>query len=112
MEDNNKQIPGMKPGSNDPNQKKGPRFNIYWIYGIILLIIFGVQFFGGNLTSLSNEYSFQDFKSYNDKGQVAKIKVLNNDHVEVYLKKDVPLPATTIQGKKQSPGLSNEKNAA
>ncbi len=113
MEDN-KQIPngGLKPGSNDPNQKKGPRFNIYWVYGIILMIIFGVQFFGGNLASFSTEYSFQDFKSYNDKGQVAKVKVVNGDHVEVYLKKDVPLPPTTIQGKKVSPGLSNEKNAA
>ncbi len=114
MEDNNKQIPGggLKPGSNDPNQKKGPRFNIYWVYGIILLIIFGVQFFGGNITSFNNEYSFQDFKAYNDKGQVAKIKVVNSDHVEVYLKKDVPLPPATVQGKKVSPGLSNERNAA
>ena len=114
MEDNNKQIPGggLKPGSNDPSQKKGPRFNIYWVYGIILLIIFGVQFFGGNITSFNNEYSFQDFKAYNDKGQVAKIKVVNSDHVEVYLKKDVPLPPATVQGKKVSPGLSNERNAA
>ena len=102
----------MKPGNNDPNQKKGPKFNIYWIYGIIIMVIIGVQFFGGNLNSMSNEYGFQDFKAYNDKDQVAKLKLINNDHVEVYLKKGVPLPAVTSQGKTVSPGVSNEKTPA
>ena len=108
MEDN-KQIPGMKPGSNDPNQKKGPKFNIYIIYGIIMLVTMGVLFFGGNLNPLNNEHSFQDFKAYYEKGQVAKLKVINNDHVEVYLKKDVPLPTNTGTGKSGTQALSNEK---
>lgn len=99
----------MKPGNNDPNQKKGPKFNIYWIYGIIIMVIIGVQFFGGNLNTVSNEYGFQDFKNYNDKDQVSKLKLINNDHVEVYLKNGVPLPAVTTQGKIVSPGVSNEK---
>ncbi|PQJ13184.1 AAA family ATPase [Flavipsychrobacter stenotrophus] len=102
----------MKPGNNDPNQKKGPKFNIYWIYGIIIMVIIGVQFFGGSLNTLSNEYGFQDFKTYNDKDQVAKLKLINNDHVEVYLKKGVPLPPVTSQGKTVSPGVSTEKTPA
>ena len=98
----------MKPGNNDPNQKKAPKFNIYWIYGIIVMIILGVQWYGGNFNALSIERSFQDFKAYNDKGQVSKLKVINNDHVEVYLKQGVPLPQTP--GATKSPLVSNVSN--
>ena len=109
MEDN-KQIPGMKPGNNDPNQRKGPRFNVYWVYGIILMIVIGIQFLGGNLAQFGNEFSFQDFKNYNDKGQVAKLKVINGDHVEVYLKKGVPIPSPVAQTRNgQQQQLSTER---
>jgi cell division protease FtsH len=85
MEDNNKQRPG--PGSGDnKTPRKGPRFNIYWIYGIILLAIVGVQFFSSSLSGNTREYSFQEFKTeYLDKGKVAKLDVINNESVEVYL---------------------------
>lgn len=102
----------MKPGNTDPSQKKGPRFNIYWVYGIILMIILGVQFLGGSLGSLGSEFSFQDFKNYNDKGQVAKLKVINADHVEVYLKKGVPIPTNTPQPRNAQPQLSTERAPA
>ncbi len=32
-------------GDDDPNQKKRPRFNIYWIWGIIAVVLLSVQFF-------------------------------------------------------------------
>ncbi len=85
MEDN-QQKPGLRPGNENPNPRKGPKFNIYWIYGIILVAILGAQFVGGNLGVSNAEHSFQDFKDYLQKGQVSKLVVINNDHVEVYLK--------------------------
>ena len=86
MEDN-KQQPGMKPGNDNPNTpKKGPKFNIYWIYGLILLAILGAQFYGGNFGTTTAEHSFQDFKEFLDKGQIAKLTIINKDHVDVYLK--------------------------
>ncbi len=91
MEDN-KQKPGknLLPGNDNPNTpKKGPKFNIYWIYGLILLAILGAQLYGGNFGASTAEHSFQDFKDYLGKGQVAKLIVINNDHVEVYLKPGV-----------------------
>lgn len=92
MEDN-QQKPGMKPGSENPNQRKGPKFNIYWIYGIILLAILGAQFVGGNFGAGPAEHTFQDFKVNLEKGEVAKLMVINNDHVEVYLKPGAAAPA-------------------
>jgi len=109
MEENS-QKPGMKPGdSNTPSPRKGPKFNIYWIYGIILLAILGAQFIGGNFGSTTAEHSFQDFKDNLNKGEVAKIVVINNDHVEVFLK-----PGTTPAGQPPGklPAVANDKTPA
>jgi cell division protease FtsH len=112
MEDN-QQKPGMKPGNENPNQRKGPKFNIYWIYGIILLIILGAQFVGGSFGSGPAEHTFQDFKDNLNKGQVAKLQVINNDHVEVYLKPGaVPaqpagkIPSLTTTSNDKTPAYS------
>ena len=109
MEDNQQNIPGMKPGNeNNPNTpRKGPKFNIYWIYGLILLVILGANFVGGNFNNTPAEHSFQDFKQYLDKGQVAKLVVINNDHVEVYLKPGAA-PATPA-GKSPAAAAGSDK---
>ncbi len=93
MEDN-KQKPAMKPVNDNSNSpKKGPKFNIYWIYGIILLAIVGAQIYGGNLGSTTAEHSFQEFTEFLNKGQVSKLVVVNNEHVDVYLKPGaIPAP--------------------
>ncbi len=76
------------PGSDGRTPRKGPRFNIYWIYGIIVLAILGVQFFSTGLDNSNKEYSFKEFRTnYLDKGLVAKVVVIKNqDLVQVYLK--------------------------
>src|ERR1700742_3801138 len=109
MEDN-QQKPGLRPGSENPNQKKGPKFNIYWIYGIILLAIIGAQFLGGNFGASTTDHSFEDLKDNLTKGQVAKLVVINNDHVEVYLKPGASVPPP--QGKFPTASTaSNDKTA-
>lgn len=87
MEDN-KQKTGM-PGNDRKGPKKGPRFNIYWIYGLFFAILIGLQFFTGNMSNSAKEMSFQDFKTnYLDKGIVEKLVVVNNSEVEVYAKQN------------------------
>jgi AFG3 family protein len=85
MEDN-KQKAGPGPGNNQNNPRKGPKFNIYWIYGLILLAILGAQFYGGNFNATSDEHSSKEMIDYLKKGQVSKLRVINNDHVDVFLK--------------------------
>jgi len=85
--ENNKQRPPSTPGSDNQPPRKGPRFNIYWIYGIIFLVLIGVQFFGSGTGSSSGQHSFQEFRAkYLDKGLVQRLIVVNNSEVEVYLK--------------------------
>jgi cell division protease FtsH len=83
----NKQRP-FRPSGDNP-QRKGPRFNIYWIYGLILLGILGAEFFISNPVATSQSHSFQEFKSnYLDQGKVDHIVVINKENVEVWGKQD------------------------
>ncbi len=107
MEDN-KQRPGQTPG-NDKNSKK-PRFNIYWVYGIILVLLLGLQFFGNNFNSNVKKMSFQDFKrEYLDEGKVEKLIVVNKEEVEVFLKKDAK--PKKVDEKSPFAGSSDDKHA-
>ncbi len=86
----NKQNP-MLPGSNNRPPRKGPKFNIYWVYGIIILSLIAVQFFTSNWNSPVREMSFQDFRrQYLDKGIVSKLEVVNKNEVDVYTKNQQP----------------------
>jgi AFG3 family protein len=90
MEDNKPQRP-VGPDGKTP--RKGPRFNIYWIYAIMFVLLIGLQFFSGNgIGSGTKEMSFQDFKEqYLDKGVVEKVVVdKSNEVVDVYTKNQVP----------------------
>lgn len=84
MEDN-KQRP--KPGNDSRTPKKGPRFNIYWVYITIFVLLIGLQVFSGSFGPSPKDMSFQDFRrEYLDKGIVDKLVVVNNSEVEVYTK--------------------------
>ncbi|MGB5025114.1 MAG: ATP-dependent zinc metalloprotease FtsH [Saprospiraceae bacterium] len=73
--------------NNNPNKKNNEGFNAYWIYGIILLIIIGVNLFymvspgKGNINSIR----FEDMAT---KGDIEKIEVVNLKQAYVYLNKD------------------------
>lgn len=88
MEDN-KFRPAQGPGKDNKPRKSGPKFNIYWIYGIMVLLLIGLNFFSGNISGGGEQMSFQDFRQkYLDKGQVSKLVVVNKSEVEIYLKPD------------------------
>lgn len=109
MEENT-QKPGNKPGSDNPGQRKGPKFNVYWIYGIIVLAILGAQFVNGSFGTTPPEHTFQDFKENLAKEQVAKVVIINQEHADVYLKPGTVPPPT---GKVPSLAISgNDKNPA
>ncbi len=75
--------PGNKPG-NKPGGPTKPKFNSYWIIGIILLAMIGIQFLGsGNsLKEIDNNRFFQIL----EEGDVEKIVIVNKEKVEVYIK--------------------------
>ncbi len=62
-------------------------FNLYWIYGLVLIILFAIQFmnFGGR----PREITWNDFeKDILSKDDVARLEVVNREQVRVYIKKE------------------------
>jgi cell division protease FtsH len=80
----------LPPKSDDKSGKGNtprPKFNVYWIYGIIGLAIIGTYFL--NLGSGVEEITRQRFeKEMLQSYDVEKIIIVNKERVEVYIKPD------------------------
>ena len=66
---------------------KPPKINIYWVYGIIAVILLGMQFIGFKPASVP--ISWENFNAEMlQTHEVEKLEVVNSKTVEVYIKKD------------------------
>ena len=74
----------------DKPKRKGPKFNIYWVYVIILAALLGSTFLGGGLKPELAKLSEQEVKqNMLLKGDIDKIEVVKvKDIVRIYIKKD------------------------
>lgn len=89
MEDNNKRGGGIPPFDGNGNKRKpnGPKFNMYWIYGLIVVALIGLNIFSTGVQPAEDKLSFSTFKSdYLDKDLVKKVVIVNKEMAEVYLK--------------------------
>ncbi len=83
--------------NNESNTEKKPKFNHYWIYGLILLGIIALNIIP--LQSNVKEISEQEFyQNYLPSDDIAKLIVVNKERVEVFIKPDA-LKAKTDQYK-------------
>jgi len=86
QDSNRKFNPDNIPPKGD--DKKKPRFNVYWVYGIIFISIIGFQLFRG-ASSAGIETDQQKFYTMVLQGDVDKIKTIGNKQiVRVFIKKD------------------------
>ncbi len=86
QDSNRKYNPDNIPPKGD--DKKKPRFNVYWIYGIIFLVIIGVNLFR-NVSNAGVETDQQMFYKMVLQGDVIKMKTIRNKKmVRVYISKD------------------------
>lgn len=88
MEEQNN-TPG-RPGNNNPNgpQRKGPRFNLWWIYGLFLLVIIVANYWGKGLGPNAREESFQTVEREFISKHLVDSMVVSTKTVDVYLKAD------------------------
>ena len=92
QQDFKKQTPGKNnpnnlPGTNE-DPKKRPRFNIYWIYGLIFAAIVTYNLYGRTSTS-GVETNIEAFKELVKQGDVNEIKIIRNKKiVRVFVSKD------------------------
>jgi AFG3 family protein len=79
--------------NNKENKKGGPRipmpkppkFNYYWLYGVIAVLLLGMQFF-----SFQDQLKETDWKTFEysmlKAGDIAKLEVINKDQLRIYIK--------------------------
>jgi AFG3 family protein len=80
-----------RPDNDSNNPRKGPKFNLYWIWGLIAVGFLGFQFFGGWSTPDAHKVDSElEFKNdMLEKGDVSKLVLVTNKNlVRVYIKKD------------------------
>ena len=104
MDNYNKKKPEVKEDS------KKPKFNWYWMWGLLLLVILGTWFLGPGSEKLPemNEYEFTE--NFIKEGKVEKVEIVNKEIVQVYLTKEAYEADTSIK-KVSRFNLSNEKSA-
>ncbi|MFT3949636.1 MAG: ATP-dependent zinc metalloprotease FtsH [Agriterribacter sp.] len=92
QDNNQNKIPGFNKrgeGSDDKSQKKGPRFSIYWVYGIVALTLVIVQLYKGvspTATVITDLKFRNEMLASND---IQKLELVRNkDVVRVFVNKD------------------------
>ena len=71
------------------NLNKKPKVNPYWIYGVIIAIFLSIQLFSGGFGgSTGVQINPSQFIEYLDKGDVAKVEIVNKREARVYLTKE------------------------
>ena len=86
-EENKNQFEKVKEKlSKKPQLPKNP-FNIYWFYGIALIILIGMNFF--NFNGETKQITFADFEeNILKKHHVERIVISNEEIAEIYIKRD------------------------
>ena len=84
----------MEKGNQNKESKKNlkknfsnkPKFNIYWVYGLLFVLFLGMNFIniGGNL----KEITWNRIEQIAHNGDIRKVVVVNRELAEIYIKKD------------------------
>src|SRR5690625_7323771 len=76
----------IESNKNNNAPKKKNKFNIYWIYGIFILVILAVQIFGYGMGS-NQEIDYKKFIQLAEDNSIEKLVVVNQAEARVYIKK-------------------------
>ncbi|MBS9463210.1 ATP-dependent zinc metalloprotease FtsH [Flagellimonas sp. HMM57] len=80
---------------NNSSTPKKPRFSSWWIYGVVIALIIGFQFFGGNSFSSTEKTTTSELQEYLRNGDISEILIITNTRqakvflTEEALQKDV-----------------------
>ncbi len=79
----------IRPQGSSDDPKRSPRFNIYWLWAAIAVILIGFNLFSGKFTPTAEEITQQQFQEMLLNGDVENIDIISNKElVRVYIYKD------------------------
>ena len=72
------------------NKQPKSKFNIYWVYGLVVFILLGMSFFGGdNKWQNLKKINISNFESYLNAGDISEVIIIRNESsVQVSIKPD------------------------
>ncbi|GHA49160.1 ATP-dependent zinc metalloprotease FtsH [Salinimicrobium marinum] len=67
---------------------KKPKFSAYWIYGAIILIFLGINFFSGSGFNEPEKTNPAEFLTFLENGDVEKVVIVNRNQARVFLSEE------------------------
>ena len=88
-QDDKKINPNFQKQGDDKNQRRAPKFSIYWIYAIIAVTLIGYKYLDFNVPETSTVSQFEFQQKILLQGDVEKLEDITNKRVvRVYIKQD------------------------
>ena len=75
-----------KRSDDKQDNKRFNKFNSFWIYGLIALILLASQLFFDSTFSSNEPISFNDFAQFVQQGDVKSVEVINAKYANVFIK--------------------------
>ena len=73
----------------EKKKQSAPKFNPYWIYGVVIVLLLSMSFFGGdNNWQNLNTINISEFERYLNDGDVSEVVVVNKNLARITLTKE------------------------
>jgi AFG3 family protein len=107
-------LPGQNSQSGNNNKPTPPKFNIYWIYGIVVASLIGVAMFSNkNMQQKKQAENISEaifYKTYLTNNWVKKVEVLEKETAIVFLKTDSITNSVALQNDLKSKNITASKD--
>ena len=73
----------------EKKKQSAPKFNPYWIYGVVIVLLLSMSFFGGdNNWQNLNKINISEFERFLNDGDVSEVVVINKNLAQITLTKE------------------------
>ncbi|MER3373464.1 MAG: ATP-dependent zinc metalloprotease FtsH [Allomuricauda sp.] len=95
----------MAKENNPNNAPKKPRFSSWWIYGVVIALIIGFQFFGGSTFTNTEKTTTSELQEFLRNGDINKIIIITNTRQAKVFLTDEALSKDVHKGVAEKPLL-------
>jgi len=92
----------MSQNNSDKRNKKEPKFNIYWIYGLLIVAIIAMNFVAGQFQNGGKDFTWDRFEKAVRQGDVKELRVINESTALVTLTSEALKKETYSDANKSS----------
>ena len=72
----------------EKNKQNKPRFNPYWLYGMVIVLLLSVSFFGEGGAQSTGKTNTSEFERYLNNADIEKVVIQNEKMARIYLKRE------------------------